>query len=194
MFFKPKSKLISEDADNQELRKTFNKKFCSLKLGRRVECGNHLWWLTEPIKTVQKGKDVYHVSNAPFFSTEQGAKVGETTVHTLCFLVKNKEKFSNLLITHKADHLPGTNVFANDRIEVIFNKRHIPLPKTTDIFDKYDLRFQLRNDKEARQFFDDFVIVSEIDRKHYKLYEAQQLYHQKRANTLQRKIQGRQRA
>ncbi len=192
MLFKTQSKLIEKNTQNKELEKAFDKKFISLKLGRRVECGMHLYWLKEPIQTIQKGKDTYYVSDATFFSTEQSQKLGEDFTQTHAFLVKKDKNFSSVYIISRATHAGA--LFKDQRSEFVIDGETIPLNDKTDIYDLYDVRFQLRNNKKARQFFDDFLIVDSVMRKHYKLYETQHLYREKRTNILQRKIQGRQRA
>lgn len=186
MFFNTKSKLISENTDNQELRKNFNKKFNSLNLGRMIECGIHLPWLKEPIKTVQKGKDVYHVSDASFFSVEETDE-GKIYSHTHAFLAENNGRFQQILFTSTA--VPFLEDWhKKEHVEAKLGDEHIVLPNTTDLFDVYDLRFHLRNNKQAKQFMDDFVIVGSLERKRYKLYEIKKLYQEKKMKSLEKKV------
>ncbi len=191
MFLKKESQLISERTDDQALEDAFNKKFASLKLGRRVECGFHLYWLKEPIKTIKIDNQIYHISDATFFSFKEDKKLDSTISHTHAFLVEKNSKFSLIQIVSKAKQAGA--LYRDVMTSFIIDGKEIPLKKDSDIYDMYDLRFQLKDHKEAKQFLDDFVLVGPQKCQRYKLYETQQLYRQKRALLTQRKIQSRER-
>ena len=179
-----KSKVVDKTIQDENLRDAFSKKFCSLGLGIRVECGQRISWLQckDPIRKIEKGGDVYHVSDAHFFSTENE----NTVVHTHCFLVENNGHFSSVLFEDRAERTFGSN-YGDSRVEFISGDTKISLKNNTDIFDVYDLRFQLRGNKEAKQFMDDFVIVGDMDRKRYKIYAMRQFYRNGKMNLSLRK-------
>lgn len=186
MFFKTKSKIIAENTNDENLRKVFNKKFDSLNLGRRIECGIHAPWLREPIVTVQKGKETYHVCDASFFSVEgdgEEKKYSDARV----FLVENNGNFEKMVFTSQAVQF-FQDWHKKEHVEAEFNGEHIVLPSFTILSDVYDLRFQVRNNKKAKQFMDDFIIVDEDQRKHYKLYEIKRAYQEKKIRMLEKKV------
>lgn len=185
MFFKKESKIIDQDTQSASLKNAFDNKFEELNLGRRMV------WFDEPIKTIKKGSETFHVSNASFFSATSDKK-SKAYTHTHVFLVEKDGKFSEMLFMSVATpFLEGWQ--KKQKIEAVLNNEHTSLPTTVDIFDVYDLRFHLRNNKKAKQFMDDFILVSQEARKHYKLYEKQQVYRQKQASLLSRKVFGRHR-
>ena len=186
MFFKKESKIISENTEDEALKKVFNKKFMSLGLGRRVESGMHLSWLKEPIKTIKKGKEIYHVSDASFFANEPGNnQTYETFTRTHAFLIENKGKFTQILFVDQADKFGSK--FINDRSKAVIEQTDIPLNPSTDIYDIYNLRFQLKDNKQAKLLIDDFILTGNNKRKHYKLYEIKQRYQQMRTSLQQKK-------
>jgi len=181
MSYKKESKIINEKTEDKVLQKAFDKKFNSLNLGRRMT------WFDEPIKTIKRGDEIYHVSEASFFSVKSNKESSDVYKHAHVFLIEKNGQFSKVLFTSEAKpFLKGWN--KKEHVEVAMNGKHISLPLTTDIFDVYDLRYRLRDNREARHFMNDFVILGQAMRKHYKLYEQQQLYRERQAVLLQRKV------
>jgi len=186
MFFKTKSNIKDENIEDKELRYTFDKKFDSLNLGRRLTSQSPLWWERMPIRAIQKGKEIYHVCGAEFFSLEEkDNKAIYTDTHA--FLIEKDGRFSKVLFTSQGT--PFLNGWQKkDQVEVVLDDKRFALPNTTNIHNIYDLRYCLRNNKEAKKLMDDFIIVSHTERRYYKIYEAKKFYQEKKNKLLEKKI------
>jgi len=181
-----KSKLISQNTDDQKLREAFDKKFGAMDFGCRMEHGRYLFGERDTIRTVQKGKDIYHVCNTTFFGTERDHKLGEIYIHTHATLIEKDGQFSLIYTTAKRQH-SGTR-FVDVSTEFVYGNNTVELKKDTDVYDTNDVRFQLRHHKEAKQLFDDFVIVTSAERNNYRLYKMDRLVEEKKKKLQESKV------
>ena len=168
MFGNKKSHVVSEKVEDEKLLQGFKKKFKSLNLGRRVECGIHLPWLNKPVRSIKKNGKQYHVCEADFLGVEQ-----DVYAITKCFLAERKGTFSALMFVVKADRVG--NQFVNDRTEVVFDDEKILLKNNPNIFDVNELRFEVRNYPHISDFMDSFILINPQMREDYKKYEVKKL-------------------
>ncbi|MBO4293886.1 MAG: hypothetical protein J5896_00385 [Alphaproteobacteria bacterium] len=181
-----KSRLISKDTDDEKLKEAFDRKFYAMDFGRRMEHGRYLFGKYDPIRTVQKGDDIYHVCNTTFFGTERDRKLGEIYVHTYATLIEKDGQFSLIYTTAKRQHIGA--VFEDISAEFVYKNNTVQLEKNTDVYDIDAVRFQLRHNKEAKQMIDDFVLVTSAQRNDYRLYKIDKVLQEKKKKLYESKI------
>lgn len=181
-----KSRLINKDTDDEKLKEAFDRKFYAMDFGRRMEHGRYLFGKYDPIRTVQKGDDIYHVCSTTFFGTKRDQILGEIYIHTYATLVEKDGQFSLIYTTAQRQH-SGTK-FVDMSAEFVYGDKIVQLKKNTDVYDMDDVRFQLRHHKKAKQVIDDFVIVTSAQRNDYRLYKIDKVLQEKKKKLYESKI------
>ena len=158
--------------NDEEIKERFAKQFDSFNLGRRVECGIYGPSLSKKIKGIVKDKTLCYVCEADFLGFER-KETCETYTITRCFLAEEKGAFSNLMFMFECDKMGAQ--FIEDRTAVVFENERISLKPNTNIFNMYEMRFELRNHPDISAFMDDFVMTDFNVRDCYRQYESEQL-------------------
>lgn len=158
--------------NNEEIEARFKKKFDSLNLGRRVECGIYGPSLSNKIKGIVKDKTLCYVCEADFLGLDRKEECDTYTI-TKCFLAEEKGSFSSLMFIAACDKAGAQ--FMGERTEVIFKEEHISLKPNTNIFNMYEMRFELRNHAQISNFMDSFVMTDFEVRECYQQYESERL-------------------
>lgn len=166
--------------NDEELQARFKKKFDSLNLGRRVECGIYSPHLSKLIKGVVRNKTLCYVCEADFLGLDKN-ETCDTYVITKCFWAEEKGAFSALMFMSECDK--SGNQFTDERTEVVFNDERISLKPDTNIFNMYEMRFELRNHPQISAFMDSFVMTDFEVRECYRNYEAERLNRLNMINT-----------
>ena len=103
--------VVGNIKNDEELQARFKKKFDSLNLGRRVECGLYSPHLGKLIKGVVRNKTLCYVCEADFLGLDKKEKC-DTYVITKCFLAEEKGAFSALMFMSECDK--SGNQFADE--------------------------------------------------------------------------------
>ena len=182
--FHKKSCVVNENVNDEEMLKRFKKKFDSMKLGRRVECGIHLPDNQEPLKTVLKNKKIYYVWQAEFLGLDK-KEGGDTYTITRAFAAERKGKFSCLLFMSEADKKGP--IFTDERTKVVLDGEEVFVKSNANIFDMLEMRYELRNNHKTAEFIDNFVMTDPKERKQYQKYEAERQVYECMANAFGQK-------
>ena len=169
MFHKKLS--IVENTNDKEVITRLNEKFDLLQLGRRFSCGMNNE-STKPMKTVLKNNKLYHIAEAYFLGLDK-TNTCDTYTITRCFIAERNGKFATLMFMTKSDKI-GLMI-GNDQTEAVFNHKHYTLPPNIDIFNIYEMRFELRKNQKISNFIDNFIITSNDEREQYRQFEAERL-------------------
>ena len=171
------------------MTKNFENKFSSLNLGKITT--------TFPIKTISSNGSDKIVAQALFEkqTSNLSADISVlTSENTNCYIVKNKNRYLNFQIkstdkleTFVIDH--GFNENRENRVEAILNGKSFRLNSKTSITDINSVRYQLRNNKQATAFIDNYIFVDNKDKKKYAIYERKQQYLEEQAKKSTLKIQ-----
>ena len=171
--FNGKSHIVEKHLKDEEILARFKEKFDSLHLGRRVECGIHSTPLQRQIKGIVKNKKLCYVCEADFLGLDEKEDGVKTYTITKCYLAEENNAFSALMF--KAESDKAGNLFLDERTVVVFNDEEISLKPDTNIFNVYEMRFELRNHPEISDFMDSFVMTNFEVRDCYQKYEAEKL-------------------
>ena len=129
-------------------------------------------------RQVENGKDTYYVAEGYKEMTRE-VFFGDprmrtpTTVDTLMrsFVVKHGDDVMSFDIKDNKTVVAGDEIVSPK--EAVLGHKVYTLGDDTDISDINQVRYQLRNNKEASYFLDKFVIVSDKEREAYRKYEAE---------------------
>ncbi len=167
----------------------FENEFSKLNLGKIVEAF--------PVRTVPTKKSAQSVAQAVFEKHTSGITDYIAVLEdqkTNCYIARNKNTYSNFQIksTKKNETYVVDGGFSenNDsRVEVVFNGQVFRLKDDTDIMDINSVRYQIRKDKKASAFIDNFIFTDEKARKKYAIYEKKQQYMEEKNKTRMSKLQ-----
>lgn len=162
-----RSQIVSKNIDNPKLKEAFDTKFNSLDFGRRVCTAE---WADSAISEIQKGAQKYHVRNAFFLSMQPDDQLTDTN----CYLIEHDGEFAPISITAYIKQSNG--LFISDKVEFCCEHGKFALNQNTDIFNIYDVRFQLRGNEEAKKLIDDFLLPDKADRDYYRTYQSKRIY------------------
>lgn len=165
-----RTRIISKDVDDPALRETFDAKFDTMDFGRRIRTDE---WLKPAIVELQKGAQTYHVGNALFFAASSDGQMTDTN----CFLIENDGQFTPIAITAYASR--AGQLIVSNKVELASSQGTFTLNENTDIFNMYDIRFQLRHNAPAKKLIDDFLLPDKADRDYYRIYQASRIYREK---------------
>ena len=173
VLFNKKLRAIAENIRKEEVVQRFKKKFNSLNLGRRVECGIHSAPLEKNIKRVVKNNKLCYVGEADFLGLDEKEDGVKTYTITKCYLAEEDGAFSALMF--KAESDKAWNLFLDERTVVVFGDECVSLRSNADIFDVNEMRFELRNNAKIAEFMDCFVLSNRQMHEDYREYEEKQL-------------------
>jgi len=171
--FDRKSRIIEKPIKDEDILARFKEKFDSLNLGRRVECGIYSTPLQRQIKGVVKNRKLCYTCEADFLGLDEKEDGCNTYTITKCYLAEENGTFSALMFKAECDK--AGNLFLDERTVVVFNDEKISLKPDTNIFNVYEMRFELRNHPEISDFMDSFVMTDFNVRDCYRNYEAEKL-------------------
>lgn len=166
-------RIVKEIKENEKLEARFKEAFDSLNLGRRVECGIYSTPLQKQIKGIVKNKKLCYVCEADFLGLDEKEDGVKTYTITKCYLAEENNAFSALMF--KAESDKAGNLFLDERTVVVFNDEHILLKPDANIFNMYEMRFELRNHPQISDFMDSFVMTDFNVRECYQKYESERL-------------------
>ena len=166
-------RIVKEIKENEKLEARFKEAFDSLNLGRRVECGIYSTPLQKQIKGIVKNKKLCYVCEADFLGLDEKEDGVKTYTITKCYLAEENNAFSALIFKAESDR--AGNLFLDERTVVVFNDEEISLRPDANIFNMYEMRFELRNHPEISDFMDSFVMTNFEVRDCYQKYEAEKL-------------------
>lgn len=170
--------------NDEEIEARFKKKFDSLNLGRRVECGIYGPHFCKGIKGIVKDKTLCYVCEADFLGFDRKEKC-ETYTITKCFLAEEKGAFSSLMFMFECDKTGAQ--FTGERTKVVFGGDCVSLAPNANAFNMYEMRFELRNHPQIAAFMDNFVMVDFDVRESYQRYESERLSRLNMMNTQSQK-------